>query len=181
MRADIFGFSASAKQLEKRLQNWEQSVRAKAKDAMNKITIRWRDEAEERAPVDERRLGPGILGNSYEENGVFISEVGSNLDYAKYVEFGTDYIAGGKVKALGDDPGVTDAQAITVWAAKNTDLVDNETGKADRRGNAAIEKSLSKGGSQEQMPWLRPAFNSIRRWAEKLIVNALNPPGSKAA
>jgi HK97 gp10 family phage protein len=181
MRADIFGFRASAKQLEKRLEGWRASVRSKAAKAMKQVALRWHAEAVERVPVDEGTLRNRILQNSYEENGVFIAEVGSNLEYAKFLEFGTDYIAGGKVKALGDDPGVTDAQAITVWAAKNADLVSNKTGKADKRANAAIDKNLKAGGSQEQMPWLRPAFNSIRRWAEKLIVNALNPPGSKAA
>jgi HK97 gp10 family phage protein len=181
MRADIFGFSASAKQLEKRLLNWEQSVQAKAKRAMKDIAERWRDEAQQRVPVDKSTLKDRILENSYEENGVFIAEVGSNLEYAKFLEFGTDYIAGGKVKALGDDPGITDAEAITIWAAKNAGLVNNETGKVKAGLVKAIDKNLKAGGSQEQMPWLRPAFNSIRRWAEKLIVNALNPPGSKAA
>jgi hypothetical protein len=181
MRADIFGFDASAKQLEKRLQGWRKTIRGNAEKAMKQIALRWHAEAAERVPVDEGTLRERLLQNSYEERGVFIAEVGSNLPYAKFLEYGTDYIAGGKVKALGDDAGITDAQAITVWAAKNADIVNNKTGKANNRAVAAGDARLKRGGAQEQMPWLRPAFNKIRRWAEKLLEKALTPPGSKAA
>ena len=119
MRADIFGFDASVKQLEARLQGWMKAVEPQAEQAMKQIAQRWQAEAQTRVPVDTATLEDRILQNVYKENGVIVAEVGSNIEYAAYLEFGTDYIAGGRVKALGMGPEITDAQAIKSWPAKD--------------------------------------------------------------
>ena len=49
--------------------------------------------------------------------------------YPVYVEFGTKYIAGGRVLALGFEPTITDAQAVKFWPAKNTGQDVGSTGK----------------------------------------------------
>lgn len=180
MRADIFGFDASVKQLEARLEGWMKAVEPQAEQAMKQIAIRWQGEAQERAPVDTGTLKTRVLANSYEQGGVFVTEVGSNLPYAPFVEFGTDYIAGGKVKALGSGPEITDAEAITIWPAKNAGIIKAD-GTADNRVVKAIDANLAAGGRQEQLPWLRPAFNAIRAWAIRTLERAMQPPRGKAA
>ncbi len=68
-----------------------------------------------------------------------------------HLEYGTEDIAGGKVKALGDSPEITDDQAVKNWPA-----VDG------------------RGGTGQQMPWLRPAVNAIEDWIEDQIEDALD-------
>lgn len=180
MKADIFGLDTGAKQMERRLKGWSKSVEKRAEMAMTRIGLRWHAGMVERVPVDEGTLKERLLVNTYLEKGVWITEAGSNLKYAVFVEFGTDYIAAGNVKALGMGPEITDAQAITVWQAKNAGIIKTG-GVADANVLAAIEANLKAGGRQEQMPWLRPAFNAIRKWVEKEMAKALEIPKGDAA
>lgn len=97
--------------------------------------------AVKRAPVDTSNMKESIFSNTYAVKNGFITETGTNIqEYPIFVEFGTEYIAHGKVLALGTDWHITDADAIHDWAAKRKD-----------------------GGSpEESMPWLRPAWMSCR-------------------
>lgn len=77
----------------------------------------------------------------------YFAAVGSNESYAAFIEFGTRWIAGGEVKALGLNPNITDASAVTSWPAK-------EAGGAK---------------SGEQTPFLRPAFMALEPWILKRL------------
>lgn len=72
-----------------------------------------------------------------------------NAEYGVFIEFGTDRIAGGAVKKLGLGM-VTDAQAIRSWPALG-----------------------ERGGTGQQMPFLRPAAMAARDEALALFENAL--------
>jgi len=173
--------TAALKQLENALLNWTKEGRAKALKAHQQIAQRWRSEAVRRVPVDTSRLKQAILANAYEDGNQIVCEVGTNVTsssgapYPVYVEFGTRYIARGRVLALGFGPEVTDAQAIKYWPAKNEGIVSN-TGKVNTRVAAAISRRMRLGQATEQMPWLRPAFWAVRDWAVQLLNAAMEPP-----
>lgn len=113
----------------------------------------WAGEAKRRVPVDTGRLRNGILKEVRRVRGGVEGRVGTNVKYGKYIEFGTPDIAGGRVKALGPRPDVTDTEAIKTWPA--------------------LEE---RGGSGQQMPWLRPAFMAIADQIVARIKKALTPP-----
>lgn len=121
----------------------------RGKQAMRDVTTRWQFEAKLRAPVEYGLLRNTIMKDEGVDNDGIWGAVGSNQEYAKYTEFGTDHIAGGKVKALGTREDVTDAQAIKNWPALD-----------------------ATGGTREQLPWLRPAFMAIREWAIERLASA---------
>lgn len=73
------------------------------------------------------------------------------------IEFGSDLIAGGAVKALGDATDITDVQAITDWPTKR------------KRG----------GSANQQMPWLRPAWSAVEPEAIALINSSFIPPSQR--
>jgi hypothetical protein len=161
--------------LSKELRRWGAQAEERLLKAHRRIEQRFIAEAKRRVPVDTGTLRQRIIGNTYSENGQIVTEVGTNIPgYPVYLEFGTEHIAGGAVKALGDDPGITDAQAIKDWPAKRAELKD-KSGTANPRVAAAIAKS----SAQEQMPWLRPAFSSIREWAIQQQAAALTPPSAQ--
>jgi len=76
--------------------------------------------------------------------------IGTNEEYGIFLEFGTERIADGAVKRLGLREDVTDADAVHSWQAL-----------------------LSRGGSGQQMPWLRPAANSVRPQAMAALAKAM--------
>jgi len=196
--------SESLKQLENALHRWTADGRAKLLKTHRQVAERWRSEAVRRVPVFSSRLKQGILANAYEDGKEIVAEVGTNVTgdkgqpYPVYVEFGTKYIAQGRVLALGFGPEVTDAQAVRFWEAKNTGQdvsiskttgkarykdgrIDAKTGEANMKLHDAIAKRLQRGGAEEQMPWLRPAFWRVRDWAVQHIDAAMEPPEQGAA
>lgn len=140
----------------KAVEQWEIDAQRELEHAHGLIGQRWRAEAVKRVPVDEGRLVNAILDNVVVTPNVIETEVGTNVEYGPFLEFGTDAIASGQVKALGTDPHITDKDAITSWPAKHAD-----------------------GEQRTQMPWLRPSFWAIHKWAVKLINACLNPPKQK--
>lgn len=138
-------------QLMAELQDKPTSTNRKMLDAMKRTSILWKAGAVKRAPVDDGLLRASVLReHGKDAKGEYYAAVGSNQDYAKFVEFGTSRIAGGAVKALGESPNITDAQAIKTWPA--------------------LEKD---GGSREQMPWLRPSYMAIQGRVLAMINAAL--------
>ncbi len=134
-------------EFEKILQQSVPKTRDKLKLAMRDIATMWQMQAKLRAPVDTGILRNQVLNeHGIDTRGEFFAAVGSNQKYAKFVEFGTKYIAGGQVQALGTRPDITDTEAIKSWPAKD-------------KG----------GGQREQMPWLRPAWMHIKDKAMKKI------------
>ena len=150
----------------------------KMKTALRRIGEAQKAEAQKRAPVDTGRLGQAIFTNTFQSGENFTMEVGTNIKYAVYVEFGTKHIAGGRVKALGDKVEITEAQAIKLWPAKNAGILNRE-GKVNKAVIGSIEKRVSAGGGQEMMPWLRVSWMKIREWAIQQIEGALTPPPQK--
>ena len=126
------------------------------------IAAKWQREAKRRAPVAFGDLRNKILKHVHWEGVVLFCDVGSNMPYSAYVEFGTKHIAGGKVKALGDDPLVTDAMAVHIWPAKAAQAIQRTSVTFDQGVNRRRGSDGKFRGPQEQMPWLRPAFNAIR-------------------
>lgn len=167
-------FSRQLSELAKLLRNHTRDTEQKLTTAFRKIGVRWRSEAVKRVPVDEGTLKQRIVSNTYKADGELITEVGSNVAYAPFLEFGTRYIAAGNVLRLGLDPEVTDAQAIKIWPAKNSGIT-NADGSLNRAGRHMQQRAAS-GGAQEQMPWLRPAFMSIRTWAIQQLHEAVRWP-----
>lgn len=161
------------------IKSWKRDGHDRLVRKMRRIGQKHKAEAVKRVPVDEGRLRNGILTNTYEEKfGQIFTETGTNIrGYPVFVEFGTKFIAGGRVKALGDGPEITDDQAIKEWPAKMEGLEGFKTDKQGRLRDTA-GRYLA-GGGREQMPWLRPSFMKIRDWAVGQIDKAMRPPEQK--
>ena len=158
-------FSQELKKLADLLRAWDKSCLDGIIKALKIIGQRWKAEAVKRVPVDTGNLKNRILTETYKDGGDWTTAVGTNVPYGKWLEFGTEHIAGGRVLALGDGIDITDSQAIKDWPAKS---------------GQAIAPGLRRGGSSgEQMPWLRPAFNAIKSWAVELLKEAMLPPSQQ--
>ena len=204
-------FSEGLFKLANILRAWDKNLEVYLVQALQIIGNRWMAEAKKRVPVDFGRLRQGILTETYKEaSGTWTCAVGTNVPYGKYVEFGTKYIAGGKVQALGDGIDITDAQAVHAWPAKNFGsgdkvmqksgrkdyfggdilewtgwrtrggFVNEKTGEANKRLVDAWHKAFDAGSQQEEMPWLRTSFNAIKAWAVEMLVEALRASGDQS-
>ncbi len=156
---------------------WDKSTVANLQKALRIIGVRWQAEAVKRVPVDSGNLKQRILYEVIREAGEWLVAVGTNVPYGKYLEFGTKFIAGGRVKALGMDVGITDSQAIKDWPAKTGGLITSQIGLARMRAS----KGFLNGNPSEQMPWLRTSMNVILGWAVEQLTQAAQPPNSKVA
>lgn len=163
--------------LERRIGNWSADLKAKLRAVHREVGVRWKGEAVKRVPVDTGFLKSKILSNVYQEQElVYVTEVGTNVpEYPVDLEFGTKYIARGAVLRLGDSTNLTDQDAIHMWPAKQADAIKSTSysiNTNDERLNkiGELAGANKQGGPQEQMPWLRPAFNSIRQW----VIDSLN-------
>ncbi len=151
-------------EFESLLRRWSVEGRKRHRRAHKRIGQKWRAEAVKRVPVDEGTLKARLVANTYDAGGGdIVTEVGSNVPHSEFIEFGTQFIAGGEVKARFGEPAgfpvvVTDQQAITEWPAKTDE---------------AIAGSAS---SREQMPFLRPAFWAIRPFILRELDAAYEPP-----
>lgn len=161
------------------LQFWSAETQKRFLVANKQAGQYWVAEAKKRVPVDEGRLRSSLRNNTYlDGDGVIITEVGTNVEYGKHLEFGTDYIAGGRVKDLGLNPEITDAQAIHDWPAKAGEATD-ATSAMMVGGRLRTAGGRFAAGPQEQMPFLRPAFMKIRQWVIDRFNAALTPPPPK--
>jgi len=141
----------------------------------------WVAEAKKRCPVDEGRLRNSIRTNTYADGGgILITEVGSNVAYAPHIEFGTKYIASGRVKLIGLRPDVTDVIAIHDWPAKSGQATSDTSASIETQGADYGRLRNAEGqfvaGTQEQMPFLRPAWMHIRQHVLGWFQAALQPP-----
>jgi hypothetical protein len=119
--------------------------------------------AKQRVPVGAKATGsrrPGALKQSIrfeiirgKRIGAQV-RIGTNIRYAPYIEFGTDRIARGRVKALGRSQlAAKDATAIRSWKSKT------------KRGQGVSGMPI--------MPFLRPAANMYARRARFWLSLAL--------
>lgn len=183
LQGDLGGFAGA-------LHRWSVDGRREILMAFRQVGERFKGEAKKRVPVDEGRLRNAIMSNSYEDwAGDIITEVGTNVEYGVYVEFGTKWIAGGAVKAIGLKPEVSDAEAVHWWKEKAGGALRFDQSRPDSGGYRMDNISIgfrggqlvtvgggAAGGPQEQMPWLRAAWSAIKDWARDLIFNAMRPP-----
>jgi hypothetical protein len=132
--------------------------------------------AVQRAPSDTGNLRNRILTNTTIVGSEVTTEIGTNVGYAVHLEFGTEHIAGGRVKALGLSADITDAQAVKDWPAKSGDRL-NADGSVNPRVLAAEQARIQRGGANEQMPWLRPAFNAEKAAIVASLIAAVQPGG----
>jgi len=174
--------------LELKLRQWNRESRDRAFRAFRRIGVAWKAEAIKRIPVDtgmaRQHVATETLWDGPHE---IVTNTGTNLvdpdtgiPYPVYLEFGTKWIAGGRVKRLGFDPFVTDSQAVHTWPAKEAEAIE-QTSASYKKIDGGSARFNKKGkfvgsGAQEQMPWLRPAFNVIRDWAMREIEQAFAPP-----
>lgn len=177
-------FTRDCVALENRIGQWSKDLKAKLRAVHLEVGMRWQAEAIKRVPVDTSTLKQRILKNVYVDNQyVYVTEVGTNIpEYPIDLEFGTKWIARGRVLALGTSTQITDQQAIHMWPAKEADAI-KETSYSINTNDERLNKTgdlagpNQKGGPQEQMPWLRPAFNSIKTWVvDSLNQTAVIPP-----
>lgn len=170
LQTDLGGFSNT-------LYRWSRQGRQEMLKGFRQVEHQFVAEAKKRIPVDEGRARSSIMGNTYEDAlGDIISEVGTNVpEYPGYLEFGTNKIAGGRVKALGTDSEISDFEAIHNWPAKSRSATRKTSASMTTLGplNAFFEQV---GGPQEQMPWLRTAWTQIKNWAIGVIDNCMRPP-----
>lgn len=168
------------KRLQRTIDEWTSEGLKRLERAYKRIALAWRAGAERRVPVDESLVAQHILSNTYWDEGekmILTTEVGTNVkDYPVYIEFGTELIAGGRVLALGEDPDISDSQAVRFWPAKNQDRISEKTGEEFAGARKARLRREKTGTPDEQMPWLRPSFVEIRDWAIEEIDDALEPP-----
>jgi hypothetical protein len=179
MQVTLNGLDRDMKTFTEALQFWSAETQKRFLVANKQAGQYWVAEAKKRVPVDEGRLRSSLRTNTYiDGDGVIVTEVGSNVEYSKHLEFGTKWIAGGAVKELGLRPDITDTQAIHDWPAKDAEATDATSAMIDSRG-----RRRTKGGQfasvQEQMPYLRPAFMKIRQWVIDRFNAALEPPDPK--
>lgn len=159
------------------LEFWSKETQARLLKANRQAGQHWVAEAKKRVPVDEGRLRSSLRTNTYVgSDGLVVTEVGSNLDYAPHIEFGTENIAGGRVKALGLSPNITDAQAIFDWPAKTGEATPATALKMDSSGRLRTATGQYASQPQEQMPFLRTAFMKIRLSIIDRFNAAIAPP-----
>lgn len=133
------------------LRGMSEQSESKLRRNLVRVGTKWQHEAKLRVPDETGTTRNSILYEVGSQAGEQFVACGSNQKHAPHIEFGTKWIAGGAVKKLGLGP-VNDSQAIKSWPAKEAD-----------------------GATREQMPWLRPAWESIREWATRLIGESFSP------
>lgn len=179
MQVTITGLDRDMRKFTEALEFWSQETQARLLTANKQAGQYWVAESKKRCPVDEGRLRNSIRTNTYRDSaGLITTEVGSNLEYAPHIEFGTKHIAEGRVKALGLVAELTDAQAIHDWPAKRGEATDATSALIDARGRRRTAKGRF-ASVQEQMPFMRPAFMRIRQWIIDRFNEALTPPPPK--
>ncbi len=170
-------FSQQLNSLMAAFQFWKRDGIAKLEKAHRIIGQRVKGEATRRVPVESGRLKQGIITVTSRDAQGFVTEVGTNVKsdrgfpYPVVLEFGSRFIASGRVQALGDSANITDANAIKDWPAKAAGVrKKNSRGKFIKGGTGGNRSSA------EQMPWLRPAWWFVMPEAITLINKALEPP-----
>lgn len=169
---DLGGLSAQ-------LYRWSHEGRKNMLTAYKQVGEEFKGQAKRRVPVDEGRLRNSIMSNTYEDAlGEITTEVGTNVPYGVYTEFGTKWIAGGAVKALGMGDYIADFEAVHNWPAKSRQATNRTSVSLTTAGLLnAFFGAVS--GVQEQMPWLRTAWTQIRNWAIDKINQAMIPPSQR--
>ena len=151
-------FTAQLKVFSSNLSAWSLAARAKLLSAHQTTGLLMQGEVKKRVPVKDGRLRRGINQDTTRTGFVYTTEIGTNVrdsngfPYPKVLEYGSKHIAGGKVAALGTGSDITDANAITEWQAK-----------------------AERGGTGQQMPFFRPAFNKVVPVFKGMLLKIFTP------
>lgn len=82
-------FSMDARQFERGLRRWVGRLSTESKAATLRTGVRVQNEARRRAPVDTGRLRSSIVHSVEDSSRIYTVTVGTNVDYAEHVEYGT--------------------------------------------------------------------------------------------
>jgi len=181
MKVELDGLGRAVANFGKAIKFWGKDGQEKLRRAHLWAGHYWVAEMQKRCPVDEGRLRSSIRTNTYTDGqGGLTTEVGSNVQYAPHIEFGTKYIAGGRVKLIGLRPDVTDTMAIHEWPAKSGQATPDTSASIETQGADYGRRRNAEGqfvaGTQEQMPFLRPAWMAIRERVKRMMSEAMHPP-----
>ena len=139
---------------------------------LNKAAMRWQREIRRHSPVDV-----GLLRQSWDvalanagQGSRLEAAVGTNVDYAVYIEFGTVEIAKGAVLAwqVGDPP-------ILDWPAKRKDAIEeteftlDDQGRRRNKSGQFVRNDKDGGNTTEFMPMMRGSWPIV----EPAIVQGL--------
>lgn len=140
--------------------------------ALNHVALLWLREIQRHCPVDvgilreSFNISPATL-NGAGSPGVFEASVGTNVPYAVYIEFGTRWIAKGRVLEWNyQDP------PILVWDAKLADLDDPndfKVGSKKRQRAVDIQVKAMSIRTGEFMPPMRGSWVQIQEAAHAAI------------
>lgn len=134
-------------------------VQARMQRALQRIFERlwkwaeqWSHDAARVTPVETGQLRRSYFVTTLRTGNTFTIILANHLEYGKWLEFGTRYIAHGHVEAwqYGQPP-------IMSWPAKDANLQypKKPTDKSLARWNSINEKAMTV-GTGEQMPMVRP-------------------------
>ncbi|MFF7879115.1 HK97 gp10 family phage protein [Streptomyces californicus] len=82
-------FAMDPRQFERGLRRWVGRLSTESKRAADRTGTRVQNEARRRAPVDTGRLRSSIVTRSEDRGRVYDVTVGTNVNYAEHVEYGT--------------------------------------------------------------------------------------------
>ncbi|NUS76640.1 MAG: HK97 gp10 family phage protein [Streptomyces sp.] len=82
-------FSMDARGFERGLRRWVGRLSTESKRAADRTGTRVQNEARRRAPVDTGRLRSSIVSRSEDHGRTYDVTVGTNVNYADHVEYGT--------------------------------------------------------------------------------------------
>ena len=159
LKLQLKQFAADARKLAVFAKKARKALPKEIDIALESIGQKWEAGAKLRVPYDTGELQASIAHEVEDlDDGVHMLGVGSNVEYAVFMEFGTSNWARGAVLALGTGEVITDDQAIKTWKALEED-------------------GRKPAPEQEQGPWLRPAFwamgnepqNTLDRAVEKIL------------
>lgn len=158
------------------LQKVPKEVKRRSLQALKRVAIRNRDECVKRIPVDEGTARQRMVTNVSERGDVIDAAWGpggDGMDYVQYLEFGTEYIAGGLVRQLGTGVDIPDTGAIHTWPAKEGEAIEKTSHSIDSNRQLFNREGTAVPGPQEQMPFMRPAFYTIKDWVQKQLFDAV--------
>ena len=141
----------------KTLREIKKETLRKLEEAFKAGAMDFAREAKKRVPVDKNILRPSIRWAVEKTPTGFRGAVGTNVQHAIYTEFGTKRIKVG-----------TPEHPRTSWPAKQA-----TRGKPSAAVQRALARRAARGGGDEMMPWLRPAWLAVQHDVIKRIRKVL--------
>lgn len=125
---------------------------------LTRLAIEVRNEAVTLAPVDTGRLRSSIAYELAPQGQDLIARIGTNVQYAKSVEFGTGLLSEAPDSKGGRHWPPPDA--LNGWALRHGFSV--ESGGSTVALGQIVAEIIGKRGGLRPKPYLRPAFNKVK-------------------